>query len=172
MEQSVSLTRTWSAAASADPARPGGRSGFTLIEVVAVLLVLGILAAVVVSRAVSSDNELLAARDVVRAHLRYAQERAMNSNAAWSIQFTGTTYTLYRGNTAQTLPGEDNAAVNPGVGISWSGDAGGIFSFDGWGRPCSDASASTLLASGRTITLTGTSASAVITVTPNTGFIP
>jgi MSHA pilin protein MshC len=147
------------------------RSGFTLIEIIAVLVVLGILSAVVVQRATFTDARVAAQIEVVKTHLRYAQERAMNTNEIWYIQFTGTSYTLYRGGTAMTLPGESGVVVNPGVTLSWTGGTN-VFSFDNRGRPCTDTAGAALLAAARTVTLTHGSETATITVTPNTGFIP
>ena len=147
------------------------KKGFTLIEIIAVLIIIGILGAVIVSRATSPNNELFAQTEVIKGHLRYTQERSMNTNAVWYLQFSGNTYTLYRAGTAQTLPGESGTVVTPGVTLAWTGGTN-IFSFDGHGRPCTDATAATLLTTARTVTLTHNSDSAVITVTPNTGFIP
>ena len=64
-------------------------SGFTILEVVAVLVILGIISALAVSTIsiniddVKRDEEL----NVLKAHLRYAQARAMNSDSKWGIKF-------------------------------------------------------------------------------------
>ena len=61
-----------------------GRSsltGFTLIEIITVLLVISIVSAVIVNRLMDTSVELIAQTDVIKTHLRYAQSRAMSSNA-------------------------------------------------------------------------------------------
>ena len=147
------------------------KNGFTLIEVIAVLVIIGILSVVIVGRATAPNTELFSQTEVLKGHLRYAQERSMNTNAVWYIQFSGNTYTLYRAGTAMTLPGESGTVVTPGVTLGWTGGTD-IFSFDGHGRPCTDSGAASRLAAARTVTLTHDSESSIITVTPNTGFIP
>ena len=147
------------------------KNGFTLIEIIAVLVIMSILGVVIVQRASSTDARVAAQTEVLKGHLRYAQERSMNTNAVWYIQFSGNTYTLYRAGTAMTLPGEDGPVVTPGVTLGWTGGTD-VFSFDDHGRPCTDSGAASLLAAARTVTLTHDSESATITVTPNTGFIP
>ncbi len=88
-------------------------SGFTIIEVVAVLVILGIISAVTVSTIsigindVKRDEEL----NVLKAHLRYAQARAMNSDFEWGIKFdtANNKYWLFKGSDQSTqirLPGE------------------------------------------------------------------
>ena len=150
-------------------------SGFTMIEVVTVLIVLAIISAVVVSRIFSTSTYELAAQvEVVKVHLQYAQTRAMGSNEIWGINFnTTTTYSLFRdGDTGNTvnLPGEDNPVSLPdGITVSVSG--AGIVSFDEWGKPYTDAAGGTAQAGERTITVSSGSDTS-ITITPNTGFIP
>ena len=87
-------------------------SGFTILEVVTVLAILGIISALAVSTiSINIDNTK---RDeqltVLKAHLRYAQARAMNSDSNWGITFDTTNkYWLSKGddqNTKIRLPGE------------------------------------------------------------------
>lgn len=90
------------------------KKGFTLIEVVAVLLILGVLAAVAVARSVDSQAELTSQVDVIKSHLRYAQSRAMATEEVWGVTSTGATYYLFRDNDENqkvTFPGEDADVV-------------------------------------------------------------
>jgi len=56
------------------------QDGFTLIEIISVLVVLGLLVAVVVSRMTNYDTEVRMGTDVLKEHLRYAQTKAMNKD--------------------------------------------------------------------------------------------
>jgi prepilin-type N-terminal cleavage/methylation domain-containing protein len=143
-----------------------GKTGFTMIEIVAVLLILGIITAVVVSRmANTTAYDLSSQMEVLKAHLRLAQSRAMGSSSPWGINFaTSTTYYLFQG-TGSTTPvlilGEDNATVD--LNIKKSGLTIGStpqrITFDAYGSP-------------GTTTITITTNGGNITVTKSTGFIP
>ena len=64
------------------------QSGFTMIEIIAVLLIIGILSAVAITRFYGTSAADLASQlEVVKSHLRYAQTRAMNTNSCWGINF-------------------------------------------------------------------------------------
>jgi prepilin-type N-terminal cleavage/methylation domain-containing protein len=95
------------------------QKGFTLLEIIAILVVMGILAVIAVSRSVNYDAEVYGGADVLKAHLRYAQTLAMNSNpnagiTVWGVRGTGSSYWLFRGtNPADTasyirLPDDDD----------------------------------------------------------------
>jgi prepilin-type N-terminal cleavage/methylation domain-containing protein len=149
-----------------------GINGFTVIEIVAVLIVLGILAAVAVSRFSTIDADTISDFEKVKSHLRFAQAKAMaNSEVRWGIQFSGTTYSLFgdiNGNGSIdsgerfVLPGEEtlNAPLE-------SLSATGIVAFDWWGSPFSDIACNTPRAGG-----SFSLGSKTITITPETGFIP
>lgn len=143
-----------------------GNAGFTMIEIVAVLLILAIIAAVVAVR--MSDTAVYdrsSQMEVVKAHLRLAQARAMSTSSPWGINFTSsTTYYLFQGvgsTTPVQLLGEDIATVNlttkkSALTIS---SAPLRITFDAYGSP------------GVT-TVTIATNGGNITVTKNTGFIP
>ena len=85
------------------PARLAGCGGFTAVEVIAVLVLVGILSAVVVSRVGNTTGERVAWTDQMKVHLRYAQSRAMNAlkDNSWGIHFGkevigSHTYSYYR----------------------------------------------------------------------------
>jgi prepilin-type N-terminal cleavage/methylation domain-containing protein len=171
--------------------------GFTMIEIVVVLIVLVIMAAVLMSRYVSTGtNELMIETDGLKTSLRYAQIHALNDDVAkWGIYFTndGTSYILYK-NGAPALDINGHPVMIPDKGqTNDSGDpvtvacpenchklkgnvlitagVGTIVTFDKWGIPV-DGSGSPLTGN-ITLTLTKSSeAPANITVTKNTGFIP
>ena len=135
-----------------------------MIEVIAILLIIGIISAVVVSRAVSTDvYRLVSEVEILKGHIRYAQFRAMNDTVSWGIDYTGSSYTLQKnGAAASSNFPNDNSATHvfqTGVSIT-AGD--GTISFDDWGSPgTSDIS----------ITLSAGGDSRTITITKNTGFV-
>jgi MSHA pilin protein MshC len=148
--------------------------GFTLIEIIAVLLVLAILGAVVVSRASSTSTySLKSTAEVIKTHIRFAQTRSMSTNQAWGIHFdSGTTYFMFKNGSLANqvyLPGENGLVVTLPSGVTVT--SGVIVSFDRFGRPYTDAAASTLQAANRTITVSY-SGTEDITITKNTGYIP
>ncbi len=142
------------------------KGGFTIIEVVAVLILVGIVSAVAISRiGDTSTYDLNSQVEVVKSHLRYAQSRAMASGSPWGVNFTtSTTYHLFEG-TATATPilflGESSPTVsltakNSNLTIS---SAPQVVTFDAYGSP-------------GTTTITITTNGGNITVTRNTGYIP
>ena len=153
--------------------------GFTLLEIIATLAVISILAVVVVSRYTASGTNLPARIAVMKSHLRYAQSRSMNTGTVWGIQIAvdGKAYKLFNNKDSgdRLLPGEDPGPIDMNVyGLSITTGTGDLFvSFDTWGRPCPDAACQTLYEANQTVTLTDMSGnSSDITITRNTGFIP
>jgi MSHA pilin protein MshC len=153
--------------------------GFSLVELVIVLALFAVVAVAVVSRIQRTEVDLVGETELIKAHLRFAQTRAMGSEAIWGVQCdTGSTYWLYRNGdpTDQiALPGEKPA----GIDLAAKGFAlePFILSFDAWGTPHTDAAATDgqeLQSSDTesTLTLSRGSATRTISITPNTGFIP
>jgi type II secretory pathway pseudopilin PulG len=145
-----------------------------MIEVIAVLLIIGIVAVVAVSRMVNTTSayDLASQLEVVKAHLRLAQAQALGSNSSWGITFaSSTTYYLFNGSaptTAVKLLGENDATISlttkkSGLTIT---SAPQTITFNGYGSPV-DGSGN-VLTSNTTVTTNGGS----ITITKNTGFIP
>jgi MSHA pilin protein MshC len=157
-----------------------GERGFTLFEIIMVLLILGVLSYFVATRLFSGDaltqnGEM----ELVKNHLRYAQSRAMNteplagSTNVWGIKLgSSTRYWLYRepsDTTIVRLPGvesSDGAVVLNTIQISWNSPATEKVAFDSFGSPGSSTLSYTVQPKG------GGSALGTITVTKNTGFIP
>lgn len=166
-------------------------TGFTLVEVVVILLILSILTAVAVSRARDYNVEVRSGIDALKSHLRYAQTVAMNYNpqageVVWGIKGSGSKYWLFQG-TGQNedikilLP-EDSQfiTVNREVELSAkkiSLDADFKVYFDGYGIPYTAYATSTnntQLASNLQICMSATRGSGhqCLTITPRTGYIP
>ena len=158
------------------------RTGFTLLEVIAVLALISVFTVLAVSQHAASDAGLIAQTQVLAAHLRYAQMRSMNAESSWGIVYNSTTgyYRLFRDaptNIAQ-LPGEAQGGVNlKAMGITISSaiapnsPAPQDFElrFDSWGAPLLSDIA---LSDGLTLRLAQPGhPSQDLTVIQNTGFI-
>ena len=109
--------------------RFGGQGGFTLFEIIMVLLLLGLVSYFAATRLFSDDIPTQAAElELLKNHLRYAQSRAMNTERNWGLVFeiqpTGSIppskYWLYYENetgnrVSVRLPGDDTSADNKTV---------------------------------------------------------
>jgi len=161
-------------------------NGFTLLEVVAILVILGIITAVALSRISSSQNNLVTATDTLTSHLRLAQARAMSTSAdyvapsVWGVNFTSsTTYNLFYCDTASSCNPAANKIAFLGAdsmditikGVQVTNGAL-VLAFDRLGTPYTDAALTTILASQLTLTLKDNNGNTrTINITPQTGMI-
>jgi MSHA pilin protein MshC len=163
-------------------------NGFTLIEVVAVLVILGILTAVALTRLSSNPNNLIAATDTLTSQLRLAQARAMSTSidsldpTVWGVRFISTTqYYLFYCDKAsvcdpaankKSFPGGGNIIVDlASQGVQLTNGAL-VLSFDRFGAPSPDAKLTTILAIPLTLTLQDNKSNTrTINITPQTGMI-
>ncbi|MFH1153087.1 MAG: prepilin-type N-terminal cleavage/methylation domain-containing protein [Pseudomonadota bacterium] len=118
--------------------------GFTLLEIVAVLVLLGILTAVAMTGTTDLTDDAFKAGEPERAkaHLRYAQARAMSDQTGrYFIDFTGNSYCLKRYDfktracSTLPLPGEAGQTVTLQGGITLAVDR--KIGFSGLGTPLS-----------------------------------
>ncbi len=146
--------------------------GFTTLEVIAVLVVIGILSAIAIFKVASTATYSLAAEsEVIKMHLRYAQFRALSDTQKWGISISGDakSYTLIYGNVAPfttpyLLPNDSSATHQlPGDIIFALPAAGTTINFDEWGSPG---------ASDIQVKLSSGGGFQQFTLTKNTGFIP
>ena len=135
-----------------------------MIELISIMVIMGIVGAVLVSRAVDNPAESIAAKEVIKSHIRYAQVMAMKSNRVCGIGFNSNTYFIFRNNNITdkiTLPGNDG--VNFPIPASL-GTASETIYFDLWGIPYT----SSALTTPRP---TGTIGSLGISMIIDTGFL-
>lgn len=148
---------------------PGSNTGFTLLEVLATLVIVGIMTAVAISHlATTGTYGLHSEAEILKAHLRYAQFRAMSDDVVWKVDFTPNSYTLFRtvnGGSWVTSNLPDDSGTPTHIfhdGVVKSGD-NQIVTFDQWGSPGG---------SSITVTLTAGDEVADMVITKNTGFVP
>ena len=156
------------------------RQGFTLIELVLLILILAILAAVLYPK---GDINTVRAATVARkllSDLRYAQQLANATQTRHGVNFNSSTqYTVFKNNDSG-VPATDPMKSGNYV-VNMTGDfagatlsntlTGGIVRFDSLGIPYEGANGSqAALAAARTITVSaGAGAIKTITIEPNTG---
>ena len=167
-------------------------NGFTLLEVVAVLVILGIITAVAVSRISSNQNNLIVATDTLTSQLRLAQARAMSTSqdtvsgvqSVWGVRFVSATqyHLFYCADAGACNPaaaanqmiffGADNIIIDlapKGVQVT---NGAGILAFNRFGTPYTDAALTVLLANQLTLTLRDNNGiTKTINLTPQTGMI-
>lgn len=155
--------------------------GFTMIEMVMVLIVLVIVTAVIAYRPTTGSNEITVQAEILKSHLRYAQIKAMNDTSpnTWGIRIPdANSYILYRNNAVATdiLPGE-KPGVSPApqthtmpTTVTITSGASTTYNFNEWGTPVD--TAGTAIATAQTITLSQGTSTNNITITRNTGYIP
>lgn len=148
-------------ALNAQPVDCYRRSGFTMIEVLAMLLIMAVVMTVILSRTPSIEREAFAQAAILRSHLRFAQSLAMShATARWSVSFTPSSYTLFENGLPAGIafPNEGSATHNMPDGVSLTSGTDAI-RFDEWGSPGADSI--TINVNGETVTVSGL-----------TGFIP
>ncbi len=137
--------------------------GFTLIEVIAILIIIGITMAVVMNRVISTQSELISELDTVKSHLRYVQLKALNSDTGtWGISFSANSYTLQYNGAAATinLPSDDSNTHTYSSGVTMTGSQ--TVTYNSWGSPG---------ISNISLTLSQGGATSTITIYAGTGFI-
>lgn len=163
--------------------------GFTMIELVVVLIVMAIFTTVILSRYTAVANELIVETDALKASLRFAQIQSMNDDTdspviKWGIYFLdANTYRLYKNNAdaSSTMIPVKGSAGDPDTvacpknchklqgNVQISSGVGTTVNFDRWGRPLDESG--NLKTQDITVKLTqGTEIT--ITITKNTGYIP
>lgn len=73
-------------------------SGYTVIEIIAVFVVLGIVSAYVAKASMEmiDESDYISQIHQLRTHLKYAQIKSVNSDYHWGIDFSGSQYALFR----------------------------------------------------------------------------
>jgi prepilin-type N-terminal cleavage/methylation domain-containing protein len=156
-------------------------AGFTIIEIVVVLIVMSIVVAFAIGRGRITNADLKVQTEVLKSRLRHAQARAMNDNMPWGIQTnsSGGSYWLFRYDTDSAtlttikLPGVNSNTVD--LAAEGMNMTAGTYSFDDRGIPYyatySGTPPGAQISESRSITLSKGSDNYSIIITRNTGFI-
>ena|SRR5687768_6830202 len=152
--------------------------GFTLVEMIAVLVIISIISISVLPRAQSTESMVLNGRALqLASDLRYVQARSMTGGQRFCLSLTASGYSL------TTTDGSNNCTattdahpaglaqpIQPCVScITWSNLPANVVQFDGLGVPYT--AAATTLASNAVITLADGGITKTVTISPTTGRI-
>lgn len=150
--------------------------GFTVIEIIATLIIIGIISVIAIARMSSTSDVLNKAQaETLKSHIRYVQMRSMNTDsetvgceASFGISMDKSNYFMFKNcDTDQkvTLPGESqdvisfkNCTLSPKCTVN----------FDRYGRP----STHKLGASPDNVSINLTLGTESIIITRDTGFVP
>lgn len=167
MDKSIYLQMNWNFQKS------NNSHGFTMIEIIMVLIILGIATTFILYRPTTVSNNLITQLDIMKSHLRYAQIRAMNDTVPWGIHIPdANSYVLYKNNTQalSQLPGESAQTHTLPTVITITSGVGTTINFNDFGKPVDTGGAE--ITSTQTLTLSQGAATSSITITRNTGYIP
>lgn len=147
--------------------------GFTLIELVSVLLLMAILAVVAADQWPGFGINLSAQTDQLLNDIRYTQFLAMNRGQRYRINFAADHYwiTDASGTVTYPFPANGASAVTLTSGVTLS-TTDSFLVFDGNGVPYTTASSpGTPLAADAVITLSADGMTSTLTVSPETGYV-
>ena len=145
--------------------------GFTLIELVTVLLLIAILSVVAINQWPGSGINLSAQADQLANDIRYTQSLAMNRGQRYRINLAADRYWISDagGTVTVSLPGSGATVMilNSGIALSTSYS---FLVFDGNGVPYTTATTpGTALAADAVITLSADGESRALRISPQTG---
>lgn len=153
-------------------------SGFTLTELVVVIIIATVLAAFAAARINTTSFDTEGYSNRVTAMVRYAQKVAISQRRSVAVVLVGfPTVTAVRicytntscagGNVAEPA-GNASFQYAPPTNVSLGGTANAGITFDGLGKPYDSAGAA--LTAAKTITVTG-DVTRTITIEPETGYV-
>lgn len=150
------------------------RRGFTLLEMLVVIILLGVLALAALNRNTDLGQDLTTATELLKARIRFAQMRSVNNNSVHGVRSTGSSYWLFYGgdlNNREAFPGQSSNSITLPSGITMDTFT---ISFDYRGAPYTNAAATAgneLAANSAAASITVGGKTAAVRIVPGTGYI-
>jgi prepilin-type N-terminal cleavage/methylation domain-containing protein len=153
------------------------KRGFTIVEIVVVLVLISIIAAAVFQRSITTDQmNFVSQYDKIQNQIRYPQSMAMKRSQWWGFSCDTNHYWIFSGTNKSTvanhrnLPGQQNTLIFLNdLGINMTGFT--VF-FDEYGRPYDSVWTTPLVSPGLTVNLDdGGTESRSFTIEPETGLV-
>ncbi len=146
--------------------------GFTILEVIVVLILISVISVVIISRTVNIQQiDLTAQTDKVQTHIRYAHTMAMKrSDTIWGIKCDSTDYWLFKTNDPDTEVNQIQFLGENSVKGPMSSMGAFTLFFDKYGIPYTaytDESTNTPVSTPLSIQIDSEN----FNITPETGFI-
>ena len=140
-----------------------------MIELIAILVLMGILSLFAVTIVTRNTQDLVSESEQLSSHIRYMSMRALGDVDSWQLSWlTATTYQISPvSGAAVRLPGEQGTTATLQSGVT--SDRVGL-RIDQWGRPVNGSDVP--LGTVTTITLNDGSATRQIRIDPNTSYTP
>lgn len=102
--------------------------GYTLIEIVSVLVILGMVALITGTRITNRDTAaLISAQSALKTHIRHAQSRALQTvNSVWGIRFdtSNNKYWIFTCDKERLCSWDSGQILPPGAEAGWVADDG------------------------------------------------
>jgi type II secretory pathway pseudopilin PulG len=148
--------------------------GFTLIQLVIVIIIIGILSVLVTVSWPGTSPNVGPQAEQVAADLRYMQNLAITQHASYRVNFSNGSYTFTQldGTTAINHPATNSntMTLTSGITLSTSNLPNNYIVFNAQGTPETDTSG-TDLATTATVTLTNGDQTYQISIIPGTGTV-
>ena len=149
--------------------------GFTLLELVAVLIIVGIVSSIVFVSWPGNTTNLDGQAQQLANDLRYVQSLAMTNEQSYRVNFSATQYTFTESNGTTAVPhpaagGSNVITLGAGMVLSTANLPNSYILYDKNGIPYTNTSG-TKLAVQADVILTTTSSASTVSIEPETGTV-